>query len=51
MDALVAEAAAPFAALIARLETIPGIGRRTAEVIVAGDGSPPPSATSQQPAA
>ncbi len=38
LDALVAEAAAPFAALIARLETIPGIGRRTAEVIVAETG-------------
>ncbi len=32
---LVAEAAAPFAALIARLVTIPGVGQRTAEVIVA----------------
>ena len=38
LDALVAEAAAPFAALIARLETIPGIGQRTAEVIVAETG-------------
>jgi transposase len=38
LDALVAEAAAPFAALIARLETIPGIGRRTAEVIIAETG-------------
>jgi transposase len=38
LDALVAEAAGPFAALIARLETIPGIGRRTAEVIVAETG-------------
>ena len=38
LDALVAEAAAPFAALIARLETIPGIGRRAAEVIVAEAG-------------
>jgi hypothetical protein len=36
--ALVAEAAAPFAALIARLQTIPGIGRRTAEVLVAETG-------------
>jgi transposase len=35
---LVAAAAAPFAALIARLITIPGIGRRTAEVIVAETG-------------
>ena len=31
LDALVAEAAAPFAAPVARLETIPGIGRRTAD--------------------
>ena len=38
LDGLVAEAAAPFAALIARLQTIPGIGRRTAEVIVAETG-------------
>jgi len=38
LDALVAEAAAPFAALIARLVTIPGIGQRTAEVIVAETG-------------
>jgi transposase len=38
LDVLVAEAAAPFAALIARLVTIPGIGRRTAEVIVAETG-------------
>jgi len=38
LDALVAEAAAPFAALIARLQTIPGIGQRTAEVIVAETG-------------
>jgi len=38
LGSLVAEAAAPFAALIARLETIPGIGRRTAGVIVAGTG-------------
>jgi transposase len=35
LDRLVAEAAAPFAAIIARLITIPGIGQRTAEVIVA----------------
>jgi hypothetical protein len=35
---LVAEAAAPFAAVIARLVTIPGIGPRTAEVIVAETG-------------
>jgi transposase len=38
LDALVAEAAAPFAALIARLVTIPGVGQRTAEVIVAETG-------------
>ena len=38
LDALVAEAAAPFAALIARLVTIPGIGQRTAEVIIAETG-------------
>jgi transposase len=38
LDALVAEAAAPFAALITRLVTIPGIGQRTAEVIVAETG-------------
>jgi transposase len=38
LDALVVAAAAPFAALIARLCTIPGIGRRTAEVIVAETG-------------
>jgi transposase len=38
LDALVAEAAAPFAALIARLITIPGIGQRTAQVIVAETG-------------
>jgi transposase len=38
LDALVAEAAAPFAALIARLVTIPGIGQRTAGVIIAGTG-------------
>jgi transposase len=35
LDALVAEAAASFAAIIARLVTIPGIGQRTAEVIIA----------------
>ena len=38
LDQLVAEAAAPFAALIARLVTIPGIGQRTAQVIVAETG-------------
>jgi transposase len=38
LDELVAAAAAPFAALIARLVTIPGIGQRTAQVIVAGTG-------------
>ena len=35
---MAAEAAAPFAALIARLVTIAGTGRRTAEVIVAETG-------------
>jgi transposase len=38
LDRLVAEAAEPFAALIARLITIPGIGQRTAQVIVAETG-------------
>ena len=38
LDQLVAEAAAPFQRLIARLVTIPGIGQRTAEVIVAETG-------------
>ena len=38
LDRLVTEAAAPFAALIARLVTIPGIGQRTAQVIVAETG-------------
>jgi transposase len=38
LDALVAEAAVPFAALIARLITIPGFGQRTAQVIVAETG-------------
>ena len=42
LDALVAAAAAPFAApfaaLIARLVTIPGVGQRTAEVIIAETG-------------
>ncbi|MGH3305795.1 MAG: transposase, partial [Streptosporangiaceae bacterium] len=38
LDVMVAEAAAPFAALITRLQTIPGIGQRTAEVIVAETG-------------
>ena len=38
LDQLVAEAAAPFQRLIARLVTIPGIGPRTAEVIVAETG-------------
>jgi transposase len=38
LDALIAEAAAPFAAIIARLVTIPGIGQRTAEVIIAETG-------------
>ncbi len=39
LDQLVAEAAAPFAAVIARLVTIPGIGQRTAQVIVAETGA------------
>jgi transposase len=38
LDILVAEAAAPFGRLIARLVTIPGIGQRTAEVIIAETG-------------
>jgi transposase len=38
LDVLVAEAAEPFAALIARLITIPGIGPRTAQVIAAETG-------------
>jgi transposase len=38
LDQLVAAAAAPFEAIIARLITIPGVGRRTAEVIVAETG-------------
>ena len=38
LDTLVAEAAAPFERLIARLVTIPGVGQRTAEVIVAETG-------------
>ena len=38
LDTLVAEAAAPFGRLIARLVTIPGVGQRTAEVIVAETG-------------
>ena len=38
LDALVAEAAAPFGRLIARLVTIPGIGRRTGGVIIAETG-------------
>ncbi len=38
LDKLVAEAAAPFERLIARLITIPGVGQRTAEVIVAETG-------------
>lgn len=39
LDVLVAEAAAPFEAVIAKLMTIPGIGRRIAEVIVAETGA------------
>jgi transposase len=38
VDQLVDEAAAPLAAVIARLVTIPGIGPRTAQVIVAETG-------------
>jgi transposase len=38
LDKLVTGAAEPFAALIARLVTIPGIGQRTAQVIVAETG-------------
>jgi transposase len=38
LDVLVAGAAGPFQAIIARLVTIPGIGQRTAEVIVAETG-------------
>jgi transposase len=38
LDALVAEAAAPSEAIIARLVTIPGTGRRTAEAIIAETG-------------
>jgi transposase len=38
LDVLVAEAAAPFQPVIARLVTIPGIGQRIAEVIVAETG-------------
>jgi transposase len=38
LDRLVAGAAAPFARLIARLLAIPGVGQRTAEVIVAETG-------------
>jgi transposase len=38
VDQLVAQAAASFAAVIARLVTIPGIGPRAAEVIVAETG-------------
>jgi hypothetical protein len=38
LDRLVAGAAGPFARVIARLVTIPGIGQRTAGVIVAETG-------------
>lgn len=38
LDVLVAEAARPFEKVITRLMTIPGIGRRIAEVIVAETG-------------
>ena len=40
-DAAVAEALAPHAAVFARLDAIPGIGRRTAEVIMAELGTDP----------
>jgi transposase len=39
LDTLVARAAEPFARVIARLTTIPGIGQRTAQVIVAETGA------------
>jgi transposase len=38
LDDRVAELTRPFAEMIARLETVPGIGRRTAEVIIAETG-------------
>jgi transposase len=38
LNALVAQASEPFTAPLARLQTIPGIGRRTAEVIIAETG-------------
>lgn len=38
LDAEVARRLAPFAAIVARLQTIPGIGRRVAEVILAEIG-------------
>jgi transposase len=38
LDALVERHAAPFAPLIARLMTIPGVGTRTAQVIIAETG-------------
>ena len=38
LDQLVAKAAEPFEPVIARLMTIPGIGQRIAQVIVAGTG-------------
>lgn len=38
LDGLVAQATVPFTVIIARLTTIVGIGRRTAEVIVAESG-------------
>jgi transposase len=38
LDTLVADAAAPFERLIARLITIPGVGQRTAEIIIAETG-------------
>jgi transposase len=39
LDQLIAEAAEPFQAIIARLMTVPGIGLRTAQVIVAETGA------------
>jgi transposase len=49
LDQLVAGAAAPFGAVIARLVTIAGIGQRTAEVIVAETGRPSPGSAIRSP--
>ena len=38
LDAAIEERLAPFAAKLARLQTIPGVGRRIAEVIIAETG-------------